>query len=42
MYHKLADLHVEVLKHPACSTDLALLAVHGWFAAQPKEYFLNG
>jgi hypothetical protein len=22
-HHKLADLHIEVLKHPACSPDLA-------------------
>jgi hypothetical protein len=63
----LTDLHFEVLKYPACSTDLAPLdcylfpnlkkhleegmlwstqettsAVDGWFAAQPKEFFLNG
>jgi transposase len=63
---KLADIHFEVLKHPACSPDLvpsdcylfpnlkkhlkgrkfwsteeATLAADGWFAAQPKEFFLD-
>jgi histone-lysine N-methyltransferase SETMAR len=67
MHQKLADLHSEVLKHPAyspcvapsdyclfpnlkkclkgrkfLSTADAVLAVDGWFAAQPKEFFLGG
>jgi hypothetical protein len=65
-HQKLADLHVEVLKHLAYSPDLAfsdyslfpnlkkhlkgrkfssieevILAVDGWFAAQPKEFLLD-
>jgi histone-lysine N-methyltransferase SETMAR len=63
----LADLHFEVLKHPAYSPDLApsdyylypnlkkhlkgrkfsntggaTSAADGWFAAQPKKFFLDG
>jgi histone-lysine N-methyltransferase SETMAR len=65
-HQKLADLHLEVLKHPAYSPDLAssdyclfpnlkkylkgrkfssieeaTLAPDRWFAAQPKEFFLD-
>jgi histone-lysine N-methyltransferase SETMAR len=63
MHLKLADIHFEVLKHPAYSPDLApsdyclfpnlkeqkfssneevTLAADGWFAAQPKKFFLDG
>jgi histone-lysine N-methyltransferase SETMAR len=68
MHQKLADLHSEVLKHPAYSPDLApsdyclfstlkkhlkgrkiffiieeaTLAADGWFAAQTKEFLLDG
>jgi hypothetical protein len=66
-HQKLADLHFEVLKHPAYSPALAHLdyylfpnlkkrlkgrkfssteeatsAADGWFAAQPKDFFLDG
>jgi hypothetical protein len=62
-HQKLADLHFEVLKHPAYSPALtpsdyhlfpnlkgrkfanieeATLAADRWFAAQPKESFLDG
>jgi histone-lysine N-methyltransferase SETMAR len=65
-HQKLADLHFEVLKHPAYSPDLvpsdyclfpnlkkqlkgrkfssieeAISAADGWFAAQPKDFFLD-
>jgi hypothetical protein len=67
MHQELADLHPEVLKHPAYSPDLTpsdyclfpdhkkrlkgrkfssteetTLAVNGWFAAQPKDFYLAG
>jgi hypothetical protein len=49
-HQKLADLHLEVLKHLAYSPDLThsgycleetTLAADRWFAAQPKELYLD-